>query len=702
MIDYIKVKLYGNRVFIHLLLIAALVLADGGILQATDLHPEAQHQVVARVLTRLVTSQHYSKKPLDDKASSEIFDAYLEFLDPNRSYFLASDLQKYEKYRYALDDHLQEARLEPAYEIFNDFVGRVDQRIDFVVERLNTPFELDREESFVSDRSEASWAETAEELNEIWRKRLKNEMLNLKLAGRPADSAAVTLSKRYSNFKKQISQNTSEDVFQIFMNAVTQYYDPHSDYMSPTASDNFDIQMSLSLQGIGAQLTSDFDYTKVVRILPGGPADRSRELWPNDRIVGVAQGHDGPMLDVIGMRLDDVVQKIRGEKGTLVRLEVLPAGEMIGGNTKLLSLVRDKIVLTEREAKSDTFEIMHENRRYKLGIIEVPTFYADLAAQNRGEKDYKSTTRDVRARLRELQRANIDGLIIDLRNNSGGSLQEAVELTGLFIESGPVVQVRDSNNRIRVLKDRDGELVYDGPLAVMVNRRSASASEIFAGAIQDYDRGVVLGDQTFGKGTVQQLYGFDRFIQTVDPALLGQIKLTVAKFYRVAGSSTQQRGVTPDILFPSVLTEMDFGEDKEKHALPWDQIESAGFTSWGQVSQYLPHLRLKSEQRVARNPEFGFIKEDIQLYKDRLAIKAVSLNEQTRRKEKERQDEEGFKRNNARRAARGLPPLKKGEEEPRIENPPPDDDPLVAETGHVLSDLINLSRPIYQGKVEEK
>ena len=686
-----------NGMILLMLLVLQLV-SNAGFAEA--LIPEKQHPVVAKVVTRLLSIHHYAHKPIDDAVSSELFDNYIKSLDPNHSFFLAPDITEFEENRLTLDDAIKSGDLLPAYDIFSIFVERVDSRLDYAVQKLNEGFDFSRDESYSPDRSEEPWLETEDALNEIWRKRLKNEALNLKLTGKEWDAIVSTLTKRYTNFQKRIGQNTSEDVFQTFMNSLTQIYDPHSNYMSPIVSDNFGIQMSLSLQGIGAQLTTETDYTKVVRVLPGGPADRSKQLWASDRIVGVGQGDDGEILDVIGMRLDDVVQKIRGKKGTIVRLEILPADELPGAPTKRISLTRDKIILKEREAKSDTLEFAHEGSQYKIGVLTIPTFYADLAAQQRGERDYKSTTRDTRLRLAELKQANINGLIIDLRKNSGGSLKEAVELTGLFIEEGAVVQVRDQNEKVQVLKDRDRAVVYDGPLAVLVSRRSASASEIFAAAIQDYDRGIVLGGQTFGKGTVQQLYGFNRFVRNID-AKLGQIKLTVAKFYRVAGGTTQHRGVSPDIVFPSILSEWGIGEDTEENSLPWDEIEPSDFNSWGLISQYLPELRIKTKQRMLADPEFEFIQENIQRYKEKKENKVVSLNEEKRKEKREKSEGERFVLKNKRRISRGKEPLVKGEKEPEDEEKDVVD-PLLDESARVLADLLILSGPEYQGSAEVK
>lgn len=652
-----------------------------------NLAPQPEHAIVSKVVAKLLTRYHYTHRIIDDAISSETLDFYLNALDRRRMYFLASDIDQFDAYRYSLDDAVIRGDLEPAYFIFNTLMQRVRERVNYVKELLSHEFDFTKDDYYNYDREEAPWAKTTDELNELWRLRIKHEALSLKLAGKDWNGIVKTLTKRYNNLLKRYEQLNSEDVFQYFMNALAECYDPHTSYMSPITSENFGIEMSLSLEGIGAQLITEDDYTKVVRIIPGGPADRSKQLWPNDRIVGVAQGRDGEMVDVIGMRLDDVVQMIRGKKGTVVRLEVLPAGHPPGSPTKIISLVRDRVVIREREAKSDTVEIIHEGKKYTLGIIKVPTFYADFAAQQRGDKDYVSTTRDVRRLIKQLKGANIDGLLIDLRGNGGGSLQEAIELTGLFIKDGPVVQVRNSYGDVKVEEDPDPHLVYDGPMAVIVDRYSASASEIFAAAIQDYGRGVILGSRSFGKGTVQHLLPLGRFIRS-DHKKLGQLKITVAKFYRIDGSTTQNRGVIPDIIFPSVLDEMDFGESSYKTALPWDKIQPANFDPVDSVTKFLFTLRKKSKKRISQSREFKYLLEDIENFKKKNKEKRISLKESVRKKEREEEDQKKLARINARRKAKGLPPYASLKDVPDNEESP---DIILDESMHVLSDLIALT-----------
>ena len=663
---------------------------------AEELKPKDSHRVAAPVIAKLLRQYHYNHQKIDDALSSETLDLYIESLDRSRLYFLASDISEFDKFRYTLDDIVFSGDLEPVFLIFNTWKTRAEQRIEFATNRLDKEFDFTINENLTLDRSEADWAITSSELDELWRKKLKNEALSLKLADQEWSKIKEKLKKRYATRLKRINQYNSEDVFQLFINSLSETFDPHTSYFSPVSSENFNIDMSLSLQGIGAQLTTEDEYTKVVRIIPGGPADKSKQIWANDKIVGVAQGKDGQMVDVIGWRLDDVVQKIRGKKGSTVRLEIIPAESAAGSPPKELVLVRDKVVIEERAAKSDTVEFDHEGRNYKLGVITIPSFYIDLDAQRKGDRNYKSTTRDVRRLIKELQGAGVDGIVIDLRNNGGGSLQEAIELTGLFIKEGPVVQQKGRRGSKRVEYDPDPEIVYDGPFSVIVNRYSASASEIFSAAIQDYGRGIVLGSQTFGKGTVQNLRPLNPYIRFKDEKV-GQIKITVEKFYRITGGSTQHRGVIPDINFPSIYNELDYlGEDKQDHALPWDEISPAMFQSDDRVSMHLSALSLNSKKRLAKNTEFQYLVENIDRYKKEQEKNTISLNEATRKTYSEEREAVKLKRVNERRAAKGLKPLKKGEKIAREDQAP---DTLFKESQFILADLIALSDPDHATKI---
>jgi carboxyl-terminal processing protease len=477
------------------------------------------------------------------------------------------------------------------------------------------------------------------------------------------------------------------------MNSYSGSIDPHTNYLSPISSENFNIEMSLSLEGIGARLMSEDGYTKIVEIIPGGPAFKSKILQADDRIIAVAQEEDGEFVDVVGWRITDVVQLIRGPKGSIVRLQVLPAEGGLDATPIEISLVRDKIKLEDQAAKSEILEIINDGLPYKVGVITIPKFYTDFEGQRKGEKDYKSTSRDVKKLLEELNTENVDAVIIDLRNNGGGSLTEAVEVAGLFIEKGPVVQVRDMNNSVNIAKDPDPNIIYDGPVAILVNRFSASASEIFAGAMQDYGRGIVIGEQTYGKGTVQNLIDLNRFASNRRDKL-GQVKITIAKYYRIDGGSTQNLGVIPDITFPSYVNPEEFGESSEPNALKWDQIDAAEYKMFGDLSEIIFMLSELSDERTNNNPEFDYLQDDILEYKEAMQKNSLSLNEKVRLKEKENKEEKEFQRENERRKIKGLKLLEKGETPPEDEED--DSDIFLNETALIITDMIRLSSGLSQ------
>ena len=544
-------NIYGLLFFFLISIISSdKILSDTSEIVFEDLVPENQHKRSTQLISHILTSTHYQKRSIDDSLSSEMFDRFLEKLDYNKLYFLDSDIYYYNQYRYNFDEFIESGKISIAYDIFNLYQKRMRERLDYVFKRLETEFDYTIDEEILLDRSESSWAVSSNELDVIWRKRLKSAALRLKLAGKDWEGIQKELTKRYKRIQKNVSQLQSEDVFQILMNSFTESFDPHTNYFSPKNFEDFKIGMSQSFEGIGARLTVDDEYTMVSEIIVGGPADKGNQLFANDKITGVAQGDDSEIVDVIGWRLDDVVQLIRGKKGTTVKLQVLRADAAAGALPDTILIVRDKIKLQDQTAYSDTLEVEHEGQNFTFGLITIPTFYSDFDGRRSGEKDYKSTTRDVKRLLQELKQANVDGIIIDLRRNGGGFLNEAVDLTGLFIDNGPVVQVKDSRGRINVEWDNKDGVVYDGPLAVIIDRFSASASEIFAAAIQDYGRGIIIGGQSFGKGTVQRPINLNQILRRNDNKF-GQIKLTTAKFYRVNGGSTQHVGVTPDISFPS-------------------------------------------------------------------------------------------------------------------------------------------------------
>ena len=649
------------------------------VLEPLNFHPQ-----VDKMITRLFLRYHYKKIRLNDSLSSVIFDNYIKMLDYNKLYFLQSDIDEYEKYRNKFDDFLILGKLMPAYRIFNTYKKRMNQRIKFILNRLKKEFDFTKDEYYVYDREKEPWAKTEDELNEIWRKKLKNEALSLKLSGKKWDKIVETLSKRYKNYHRVILQYKSEEVFELYMNAFADAIDPHSNYLRPSTSETFDIRMKLSLEGIGATLRTENDYTKVVNIVPGGPAYKADNIHADDKIIGVGQGKDGEITDVIGWRIDDVVHLIRGPKGTIVRLVIIKGDKTIDSAPDTISILRDKVKLEEQAAKKEIIHIKENGKEYKIGVIDVPTFYVDFEARRKGDPDYKSTTRDVKKLIKELKEENIDGLIIDLRNDGGGSLDEAISLTGLFIKEGPVVQVRKSTGEVDVDKDPDPSIFYDGPLTVMVNRYSASASEIFSAAIQDYRRGLIVDEQTYGKGTVQNLIPLDRFVPSAD-GKAGQLKLTIAKFYRINGGTTQKLGVVPDIKFPTPIDPKEYGESAEPSALKWDKINPANYNKYGDFSTILPNLKKLHEERIANEQEFIYLQEDIAEYKRTKNKKKISLNEKIRKAERAKTEEKKKKREKEREKyttkemVDGKEIVKK---DLKIK------DPFLEETGHILADLI--------------
>lgn len=646
--------------------------------------PKSHHSFENQLITTILSRYHIRKLNLNDSLASVIFDRYINNLDFTKLYFLKSDIDQFEEYRNNLDDMIISGDLTFFFDLFNLYLKRVNERTAYAEKLLNEEFDFNSDETFVFKRDSIQWAESIEELNDRWRRRIKNDAITYKLNDRDWDYIKSTLIKRYNNSTRFLNQYNSEDVFQLGMNAFTQSIDPHTNYLSPATSDNFRIDMSLSLEGIGARLQTEDDYTKIVEIIPGGPAAKSNLLNPDDKIIAVAQGEDGEFVDIIGWRITDAVKLIRGPKGTTVRLQIIPAKSDINAKIKEISLVRDKVKLEDQSAKKEVIEITENGKSFRLGVIKVPSFYIDFDAQRRGEKDFRSTTRDVKNLLAELQNENIDGVIVDLRNNGGGSLSEAIELTGLFIKSGPVVQVKNSDGSIDIGDDPDPRIVYDGPLAVMVNRFSASASEIFAGAIQDYGRGIILGEQTFGKGTVQNLIDLNRF-SSRQRGELGQVKITVAKYYRINGGSTQHLGVIPDITFPSYIEPDEFGESSDPSALPWDQITPTDYKKFNDLSKIISVLSEKHLDRMRDNLEYQHLLQEIEEYRENRARSSISLNLDQRRREKQESEDRKFERENEIRRVRGLKLLEKGEVSSNGEQ---DKDFLLKESATILADFI--------------
>ncbi len=681
------------------LLPVAFCLVTGGALakpttvSIDELRADEQQRQTALIITQVMEKFHYRKPRLDNDMSSAVFDRYLESLDANRSFFSAADIAEFEAYRDKLDDSLRTGKLEPAFQIFRRFRELVEYRIGFATDLLESnEFNFNRDEQYQFDRSKAEWMPDGAALDDLWRKRVKNDILSLRLSGKDEKEINKTLGKRYEGIARRVSQMAAEDVFQAFVNAFTLSVEPHTSYMSPRLSENFDIGMRLSLQGIGAVLSNDNEFTEIQSTVPGGPAEKSGELKSGDRIVGVAQGDGGEMEDVIGWRLQDVVDLIRGPKDSIVRLSILPKSQGIGGRTREVTLTRDEIKLEDKAAKSEVIEV----EGVRLGVVEIPAFYRDFGAQAAGVENFRSTTRDVRALLDKLQSDRVDGIIIDLRRNGGGSLSEATELTGLFIEKGPVVQVKDSSGNVEIERDPDPEQVYAGPLAVLVDRNSASASEIFAGAIQDYNRGLILGEPTFGKGTVQTLVDLGRFLRSRDD--IGRLRLTMAQFFRVQGGSTQHRGVMPDIVYPTAKGAAEHGERALDNALPWASIQPAEHQLLG--VQSVTELREASARRIAKNPGFRFLIEEEEDLIDLEKRNTVSLRESVRRAEWDEREQVRLDRRNRLREFRGLPALDNlddADEERFVSEEEKDEEGIrrimLEESANILADQIRSTRP---------
>lgn len=653
---------------------------------ATSLTISEKHPEIASRVTRLIEELHYAKPRIDNSFSSAILDRYLDTLDGNRLYFLASDIATFGRIRYELDERLRSGDLQPVFDIFNTFSARTEERVAYAIELLQTEPDFTLEESFQFDRSQLSWPVSDAEIQEVWRKRVKNDGLSLVLTGKTWEETNEILTARYERLAKRVTQITSNDVFETFMNAVAHTMDPHSSYLSPRNSEEYRIQMSLSYDGIGASLQLEDDYVTVINVIAGGPAQIDGELKPNDRITAVGQGSDGEMVDVIGWRLDDVVQMIRGPGGTEVRLQVLPAGAAPGSPEKLIALIRDKVKLEEQAAKAEVLDVPGEDRTYRIGVIRVPSFYQDYAARSRGEEDYTSTTRDVARLIGELEAQGIEGLVMDLRDNGGGHLSEATELSGLFIERGPVVQLRETAGRVQPLDDPSPTAGYAGPMAVLVNRYSASASEIFAAAIQDYERGVVIGQQTFGKGSVQNLFNLDRFMRAPG---YGQLTLTIGKYYRVTGDSTQYRGVEPDIQLPSVIDLETVGESTRDTALPYDRIEPTRFRAQDSLDPAIALLEARHAARAATDPDFSYLLSDIAAFEDAREAETVSLNLVQRQIEREDLEAERLARENERRQALGLEPAASLEDLDSEDAP----DILLQQASRIVADMAALENP---------
>jgi carboxyl-terminal processing protease len=616
--------------------VALLARADSGTNAVAG--ATAEQATTSKLVYGLLSNSRYAYRPvaLDDALSTDILKRYLESLDGNKMFFTAQDIAGFDQYKTTLDDDIKAGDSAPAQAIFALYLKRVDERAAYARALLKQDiFHFDGSDRWYYDREKSPWA-TSQELDGLWKQSVRNDWLRLKLAGKQPDEIRKTLDKRYANLANTADDLNGEDAFQSFLNAYTNAIDPHTDYFNPRAAERFNQAMSLSLEGIGAVLQKQDDVVVVREIVPGGPAAMSKVLQPGDRIVGVGQGKGGPMEDVVGWRIDDVVEKIKGPKGTQVRLDIIPPQAGLDSKPNLLTLTRARIRLEEQAAKSKLIDLPAANGEpaRRIGVIDLPAFYQDFERRRDENGDYASATRDVKKLLAQFKAQGVDGVIVDLRNNGGGSLDEAVNLTGLFIDRGPVVQVRESSGRVSVDGDDNAGVAWDGPLAVLVNRGSASASEIFAGAIKDYGRGLIIGENTFGKGTVQNMVDLDRWPAN-DGSQYGQVKLTIAQFFLPGGSSTQNKGVAPDIAFPVSVDASEFGESTYDNALPWTRIAAAPHVRYGNFGAILPKLEQMHEARVAQDPEFRWWEEDVAKFRADQAKKYISLNETERRKERD-------------------------------------------------------------------
>lgn len=644
---------------------------------------------------------HYLGLKFNDNLSSKILNQYIDILDPAKNLFTQHELKEFEKIRYWLDNTLEKGDLTPGYAIFNIYLERSFERLSYIVKSIDswpTALRFDGDDEISLDRKNAPWPKDKDELTQLWVQELKNAIITLRLEGEEDSNITSLLSKRYKNRLSRLVQTNSEDAFKTYMNAVAMSFDPHTQFFPPRMSEDFDIQMSLSLEGIGAVLQTEYEYTKVVSLIPAGPADKSGQLMPGDKIIGVGQGTKGAIQDTVGWRIDEVVNLIRGPKDSFVILKIIPAGQKGSQNFKMVNIKRDKVKLEEQAAHKEMVSLNRNGRTLNIGVITIPTFYLDFKGMQEGTSDYRSTTRDVLSLIQDLKRQNIQGLIIDLRDNGGGSLQEVNQLTGLFIKSGPTVQIRSRNGYMSRLDDPDPSIEYNGPLIVMINRMSASASEIFAGAIKDYNRGVIVGTQTFGKGTVQAL----------QPIESGQLKLTTAKFYRISGESTQNLGVLPDIKFPPIYNSDETGESSLDGALPWDKSQQASYTPYLTLEPIITQLNEKHLKRIETNSDFAYLTERYELSKQIYSIKALSLNAARRVEYKEHLNKRELEIENHLRSAKKLKPFssidqlhesdsrKKGVDEEEVVSEIPKkekkEDALLKETEEIMGDFIKIAQ----------
>jgi len=675
----------------------------------SNIVPDEKQALVCKEIVGLIENYNYKKIQINDSISSLVLDKYIKDLDPSKSYFLASDIKDFEKFRYTLDDDFRIGNLNAPFYIFNVYLKRYNEWVNYSLAQIKVKQNFNQDETFVYDREKMPWSTSSAALNDSWKKKIKFELLNLKVAGTSEAKNVETLTKRYQVLKSQAAKANNQDVFQIIMDAFTETIDPHTNYFNPSNAQAFNEEMARSFEGIGAKLQVENEVLKISEIIPGGPAFKSKKLNAGDRIVGVAQA-TGDFEDIIGWRIENSIAKIKGPKGTKVRLKIIPAGKELSSKPVIIELTREKIIMEEQSAQKKVKTITSNGQQYKIGIITVPAFYADFKAAKAGDPNYKSTTRDVRLLIDTLKnRDKVDAIVMDLRSNGGGSLVEAIDLTGLFIDKGPVVQVKDLKNNIEVDEDTNPGVAWNGPFGVLVNRLSASASEIFAGAIQDYGRGIIMGTQTYGKGTVQSSIDMN---QLVNPSILqrlaalvnkkgvavksgkednmqlGQINLTMAKFYRVNGSSTQHKGVMPDIEFPSAILLDKIGEDTEPSALPWDEIQKSNYVPVADLGPLKQQLIGLHKERMSKSLDYKILQDDIADFKNRENEVSVSLNETKLKAERDSIEAKNLVRTNTLRTSRGLPPVKKGDKIAKEDN----FDFVEDESLKVMADLMQLKK----------
>ncbi|WP_316810392.1 carboxy terminal-processing peptidase [Pedobacter heparinus] len=682
----------------------------------SNILPDEKQALVCKEIVGLIENYNYKKIKVNDSISSLVLDKYIKSLDPYKYYFLAADIKEFEKFRYTLDDDFRNGELSAPFYIFNVYLKRYNEFINYAFTQIKAKQNFGQNETYVFDREKMPWTTAKATLDELWRKRVKYELVNLKIAGTTEVKNVETLTKRYESLKSQASKLNNQDVFQTIMDAFTETIDPHTNYFNPTNAQQFNEEMARSFEGIGARLQLENEILKIAEVIPGGPAFKSKLLSAGDRIIGVAQG-DAEFEDIIGWRIESSVAKIKGPKGTKVRLKIIPVGMEMSSKPVIIELVREKIVMEDQSAKKKIQTIQSNGKPYKIGIITVPAFYADFKAANAGDPNYKSTTRDVRLLIDTLKnRDKVDAIVMDLRANGGGSLVEAIDLTGLFIDKGPVVQVKDLRNSIEVNEDNNPGVAWSGPFGVMIDRLSASASEIFAGAIQDYGRGIIMGTQTYGKGTVQSSIDMNK---VVNPSILqrlaalvgknggilktekegvqlGQINLTMAKFYRVTGSSTQHKGVIPDIEFPSIYPMDKIGEDTEPSALPWDEVKRSNFTAVANLTPVKPGLIALHKERMAKSLDYKVMEQDIADAKKREGEVSVSLNETKLKAERDSLEAKNLAKINSLRVSRGLAPVKKGDKIKKEEN----FDFIQDESLRVMADFMQVTDPAGKGLVK--